>query len=167
MAFASDESHPVPRRGRGKGAYQREVLTFALGDEEHGIDILRMREIIRPRPVTEVPRAPAFILGVIGVRGEVLPVLDLRQRLRKAPRPGVARDARVLIVVKEGEAFGLLVDAVHQVVRLREEDVEPPPPLLGSGDSELIAGIARPYRDRLIILLDLDAVVTFSIGARP
>ncbi len=142
--------------------YHREILAFQLAGEEHGIDILRLREIIRPRPVTEVPRAPASVLGIISVRGEIIPVVDLRRRLRKAPAaPG--KEARVLIVDhpagREGGTYGLLVDAVHQVVRLREEEIEAPPALLSADGGELIAGIARPRPDRLVILLDLDAVL--------
>jgi chemotaxis signal transduction protein len=84
--FATEESYH--RRGGRQAIYQREVLAFALCGEEYGIDILRLREIIRTRPITEVPRAPSFVLGVIGVRGEVLPVIDLRLRLRlRHPRP--------------------------------------------------------------------------------
>jgi len=161
--FATEESYH--RRGGRQAIYQREVLAFALGPEEYGVDILRLREIIRTRPITEVPRAPAFVLGVIGVRGEVLPVLDLRQRLRlRQQRTAPARAHRVLIVKKQGEAFGLLVDEVRQVVRLRDEDIEQRPGLLGAGESEFIAGIARPRPDRLVILLELDAVLAFSAG---
>jgi purine-binding chemotaxis protein CheW len=166
--FATEESYH--RRG-GRGAvWKLEVLTFALSGEEYGVDIQRLREIVRVRPITEVPRAPEFVLGVIGVRGEVLPVLDLRRRLRLRPGPAPGRDARVLIVKRGAEAFGLQVDAVRQVVRLREEDIEATPPVLAGGDSEFIAGIGRPLggekdrprADRLVILLALDAVLRFT-----
>jgi purine-binding chemotaxis protein CheW len=158
--FATEESYH--RRGGRQAVWQHEVLAFVLAGEEYGVDILRLREIIRTRPVTEVPRAPPFVLGVIGVRGEVLPVLDLRRRLKlRAPRAeGPAN--RVLVVKKGDEAFGLVVDEVRQVVRLRDEDIEGRPALLGAGESEFIAGIARPRPDRLVILLDLDAVLAFG-----
>jgi len=158
LPFATEDTWH--RRSRG-APYQHEMLAFALGDEEYAIDIRRLREIIRTRPITEVPRAPAFVLGVISVRGEVLPVIDLRQRLRR-PRAAPGRGSRVLIVKRDGEAFGLLVDSVHDVVRLRDEDIEATPALLGASDSEYIAGIARPRPDRLVILLALDAVLGFS-----
>jgi purine-binding chemotaxis protein CheW len=163
--FATEESYH--RRGGRQAVYQHEVLAFVLAGEEYGIDILRLREIIRPRPITEVPRAPAFVLGVIGVRGDVMPVLDLRRRLRRgrdrsAPPPAPRNGARVVVVTREGEAFGLLVDEVRQVVRLRDEDIETRPGLLPAADGEFIAGIARPRPDRLVILLDLDVVLAFS-----
>jgi purine-binding chemotaxis protein CheW len=155
LPFATEETWH--RRSREK-PYQREVLSFLLDDEEYGIDIHRLREIIRTRPITEVPRAPASILGVISVRGEVLPVIDLRMRLRR-PRGAPGRGSRVLVVTRDGEAFGLLVDAVRQVDRLREDEIEPTPALLGASDSDYIAGIARPRDGRMVILLELDVVL--------
>lgn len=158
LPFATEDTWH--RRARG-APYRHEALAFALGDEEYAIDILRLREIIRTRPITEVPRAPPFVLGVISVRGEVLPVIDLRLRLRGVPtEPGPT--SRVLVVKRDGEPFGLLVDAVREVLRLRAEDVEPTPALLGASDSEYIAGIARPLPDRLVIMLELDVVLAFG-----
>lgn len=146
---------------RTRAPHQHEVLAFSLGDEEYGIDIRRLRGIIRTPPITEVPRAPAFVLGVIGVRGEVLPVIDLRLRLRK-PRATPGASSRVLIARREDEAFALVVDAVRHVVRLRDDEIEATPALLGAADSEYIAGIARPWPDRLLILLAVDAVLGFN-----
>jgi purine-binding chemotaxis protein CheW len=160
--FATDETyhHGYTRRDRAQ-EYQKEVLAFRLGDEEYGLDILRIREIIKTRPTTEVPRAPKFVLGIISVRGQVIPVIDLRLRLRLSPSP-LTKDARVLIVTRDGEAHGLLVDQVRQVVRMRDEEVEPPPQMLGGGESEFISGIGRPRTDRMLILLHLDAVLAFG-----
>jgi purine-binding chemotaxis protein CheW len=167
LRFATEENyhHGYARRDRGTD-YQREVLAFRLGTEEYALDILRIREIIKMRPVTEVPRAPVFVVGIISVRGQVIPVVDLRTRLHVTAIPAEAvrrgKEARILIVTREGDAFGLIVDAVHQVVRMRDEDVEPPPQVLGGADAEFIAGIGRPRADRMLILLALDAVVNFS-----
>jgi purine-binding chemotaxis protein CheW len=153
------------RAGARAATWQHEVLAFALGDEEYAVDIRRIREIIKTRPVTEVPRAPAFVPGIISVRGQIIPVIELRQRLRlpAPPRPP-GREARVLIVSRGDEDFGLLVDEVRQVVRMRDSDVEPPPAMLGGPDVDLISGIGRPWGDRMLILLDLDAVLTFAEG---
>ena len=169
--FVTEEDYH--RRATRGESFKLEVLTFSLGDEEYGLDIQRLREIVRVRPITEVPRAPGFVLGIIGVRGEVLPVLDLRRRLRLPAPPAPAPPAaRVIIVRREAEAFGLQVDAVRQVVRLREQDIEATPPMLGGADSEFIAGIGRPTLgqerargERIVILLALDAVLDFRRGA--
>ena len=95
---------------------QRDYLTLVVGDEEYAIAIDRIREIIKVRPVTEVPHVPGFVVGIISVRGTIVPVLDLRQRLRLSTS-GLSRAARFLIVAREDELFGLLVDEVRQVVR--------------------------------------------------
>jgi purine-binding chemotaxis protein CheW len=166
LPYATEASYHAHRRAGVRGAtWQREVLAFLLGDEEYAIDIRRIREIIKTRPVTEVPRAPVFIPGIIAVRGQVIPIVDLRRRLRlPAPARAAGREARVLIVSRSGEDFGLLVDEVRQVVRMRDSDVEPPPAMLGGADTEFIAGIGRPWGERLLILLELDAVLTFAGG---
>src|SRR5437762_3451804 len=140
------------RRQKTANVAQRDFLTFLVGDEQYGLDIQRIREIIKVRPVTEVPHAPPFVVGVIAVRGTVLPVLDLRLRLSLASS-GLARSARFLIVEKEDELFGLLVDEVRQVVRIVESDIEPPPPMLGSAEADFLSGIGRS-RGRMVILLN-------------
>ncbi len=151
------------RRRDRQGDFPHELLAFRLGSEEYGLDILRIHEILKLRPVTEVPRAPAFVPGVIAVRGLVIAVLDLRLRLRLPAAPPT-RESRILIVARGDERFGLIVDGVHQVVRLRDEDIEPPPRTLGAHEAELLAGIGRPRPERMIILLELDAVLAFTVG---
>jgi purine-binding chemotaxis protein CheW len=164
MATEESYHHGYARRDRQQD-YQKEVLAFALGDEEYGLDILRIREIIKLRPMTEVPRAPVFVPGIISVRGQVIPVFDLRMRLHLKPRKEAApvKEARILIAIKDQEPYGLIVDKVHQVVRMRDEDIEPPPAMIGGSDSEFIEGIGRPRGgDRMLILLNLETVVTFG-----
>jgi purine-binding chemotaxis protein CheW len=167
LAFATEETyhHGYNKRDR-QTAYQHEVLAFSLGGEEYALDILRIREIIKLRPITEVPRAPSFILGIISVRGQVLPVMDLRLRLRLPARPPTPA-ARILIATRDGEAQGLLVDQVRQVVRMRDEEVEPPPPMLvGAEGGECIGGVGRPFPGTMLILLALDAVLSYGIEGR-
>jgi purine-binding chemotaxis protein CheW len=163
LATEENYHHGYARRDRQQD-YQKEVLAFGLGDEEYGLDILRIREIIKVRPMTEVPRAPAFVPGIISVRGQVIPVFDLRMRLKLKPRTNaLAKEARILIAIKDQDPYGLIVDVVHQVVRMRDEDIEPPPQMIGAADSEFIEGIGRPRgSDRMLILLNLETVVTFG-----
>ena len=156
--FATEDSW---LKQAGADAPQRDYLTFLVGTEEYAVEIDRIREIIKVRPITEVPHAPPFVIGVIAVRGVVLPVLDMHRRLR-LPSDGLSRNARFLIVTRGEELFGLLVDEVNQVVRLIDSEIEPPPPTLAIGESDFLAGIGRS-RGRLVILLNLDTVLRFEV----
>ena len=151
------------RRDRATSAPQRELLVSVMRGQEYGIDIAHINEIIKVRPPTEVPRVPPFILGVISVRGVVLPVIDLKRRLGGDGVTDLSPQARYLIVTRDDEMFGLLVDGVRQVVRIGEDAIEPP--LAGSGEGDFIAGIGRLER-RMVVLLDLDAILRFEVRKR-
>jgi purine-binding chemotaxis protein CheW len=140
---------------------RREYLTFLLGAEEYAVEIERVREVLKVPAITEVPRAPAHVLGVVMVRGEVVAVFDPRRRLGLPAATVLGRAGRVLVCDAGEGAVGLLVDAVSQVMRLRPADVEPRPQGIGGAAAEYIAGIGRD-RGRMVILLDLGAV----LGAR-
>lgn len=131
-----------------------QLVTFRLGEEEFGVDILAVQEIIRLMQITMVPRAPEFIEGVINLRGKVIPVINLRRRFNK---PQVAPDSSTRIVVMELEQkiVGFLVDGVSEVLRIPESTVEDPPPVVAGIGSEYIKGIGK-LDNRLLILLDLD-----------
>lgn len=120
----------------------REFLGFELDDERYALPLSTVREIVRLPPVTEVPRSPAEIMGVISVRGTVTTLIDLRRKLRMPERP-VGPLTRVLLVDRGNEIIGLLVDAVLQVYRLREDEVELAS-VLGSEASAYVMGIGRP-----------------------
>jgi purine-binding chemotaxis protein CheW len=171
LSLATEEAWH--RRGTSSSAPQRDFLTVRVGDEEYGIDILRIREIIKPRLPTEVPRAPSFVSGVISVRGVVMPVLDLRVRLGlgaavDAPPGNESRRdrSRILIVTREDELIGLRVDEVRQVVRLGDDEVEPPPPMLGGAEADFVHGIGRTRSARMVILIALDAILRFEVAGR-
>jgi purine-binding chemotaxis protein CheW len=158
--LATDETFlSAYARRRAGDRYDRELLSFVAATETYALDIRQMREIIKLRPITEVPRVPPFVCGVATVRGEIVPVLDLRLRLGlPAGTPTAA--ARILVCDVDGEPHGLLVDAVRSVLRLRDEQIEATPPVGPAAD--FLAGIGR-VGDDLIILLDLAAVVRFPI----
>lgn len=166
LTLATEESY-LRRADDRRSAARRGILTFVVGGEVYGIEILSIREIIKPREITEVPRAPRFLLGVVTVRGLVMPVVDLRMRLRLEARPP-GRGARILVVMWKGERFGLLVDEVRGVVRFTDAEIEPPPPSLAPSDAPFLAGIGR-YDDegteQMVILLSLDAVLAFEVAA--
>lgn len=130
-----------------------QLVTFTLGEEEYGIPILQVQEIIRPVAITVVPKAPPFIEGVINLRGQVVPVVNLRRRLGLPDLEGLSEEARIIVVEVQGRTAGLLVDGVSEVFRLGVNQIEPPP-TLEQGHREYIQGVGR-MGDRLIVLLDL------------
>lgn len=142
---------------------RREWLTFTLGGEEYGAAIEQVREVLKAPAITEVPRAPADVLGVIMVRGEVIAVIDPRRGLGLPAAPPGPK-ARVVVCDAGGGPRGILVDAVSDVVRLAPSAIEPRPTSLGGTSAEHITGIGRDA-GRLIILLDLVALLHDEVGA--
>ncbi len=153
-ADLEDEPAPAPEEPL------REFLGFRLSGEDYAVELGSVREIVRVPPIAEVPRAPASIAGVMTVRGEVMPVFDLRRRLGLPPPAGeLGREARVVVLQGADGPMGVLVDAVEEVVRLRPSTIEQPPTGLGSGERvECIGGIGRAS-ERLYALLDLAAAL--------
>jgi purine-binding chemotaxis protein CheW len=121
---------------------QREYLAFEVGAARYALPLQRVREIVRVPEVTEVPRAPAHVLGVISVRGAVTTVFDLRVKLRMNARPATPK-SRILLVEDDGETVGLLVDNVLQVYRLHDVEIELAS-VLGAEAPPYLFGIGRP-----------------------
>lgn len=143
---------------------RKQYLGFLLDGSEYAIDIEHVREIVRPPPITEVPRAPDHILGVVTVRGEVIAILDPRQRLR-LQRPPLTPSARIVICDPGDGPIGLLVDGVSQVVRLPANAIEPRPQAMNGSGAEYLAGIGRD-RGRFFMLLDVRALLGNSPAAQ-
>ncbi len=134
-----------------------EYLAFSLGGDAYAVRIELISEILRPPPITEVPRAPRSVRGVVSVRGRLVTVVDARSRLRLPETPFDGR-ARMLLANHYGEAMGLLVDEVHQVYRLADSEIEPAA-ALGGEQPPYILGIGRPASGGLLVLLDLAQVL--------
>lgn len=134
-----------------------ELLTFRLSEQEYSLDIMCVREIRGWTKTTPLPHAPSFMKGVINLRGTVLPVMDLAERLG-LPRQEHS-DRNVIIVVKHEDAMtGLLVDAVSDIIAISEEDLQPPPEMTSSANSGVIKALT--LRDeRMIRVLDLTSVI--------
>ncbi len=147
-------------------ATEYEYLGFILADEHYALPLTSIREILKVPPVTEVPRAPRDVLGIVSVRGRVTTVIDLRRRLRMPESP-ISKRTRVLLVDEGSEILGVLVDGVLSVVRLSEEEVELATHV-GGDTADYVLGIGRPQsrggretessversNDELLILLD-------------
>lgn len=138
-----------------------EILCFRVADEIYGVDIMELKEIIKPRETTEVPHAPPFIAGVISLRGIIIPVFVLRERLGLSREGGGGKER--IVVVKKGEGLcGILVDEVTQVVRIAADSVEHPPAVLDGIDREFVAGIGR-HDGNIVILLAMEKVLDVQL----
>ncbi len=144
-----------------------QLVTFSIGSEEFGVDILKVIEIIRTMEITKVPKAPAFVEGVINLRGLVIPIIDLRRRFGLAEKAGDS-DTRIIVIEINGMSVGFVVDSVSEVLRIPANTVEPAPPVVAGVDSDYISGVGK-LEDRLLILLDLDKLLSAddleSLGA--
>ncbi|MDJ0720005.1 MAG: chemotaxis protein CheW [Desulfobacterales bacterium] len=136
-----------------------QLVGFAIGREMFGVDILMVQEIIRETPITPIPNAPDFIEGVINLRGNIIPVIDLRRRLNL--RNAEASDGNIWIMILnvEGRVTGFIVDSVTQVLKVPANSIKPPPDIVVSGlHSQYITGVCR-IDQRLLILLDFDRIL--------
>ena len=138
-----------------------ELLCFRVATEDYAISIMDIKEIIKPREVTEVPRVPSFVRGILSLRGIIIPVFDMRLRLG-LPAGVRSERERVIVVKRQGGFCGVLVDQVVQVVRIAETAVEAPPVVLEGIDREFVQGIGR-VAGRMLILLDMEKVLDVSL----
>lgn len=140
-------------REEGKAA-PLQLVTFGLGTEEFGVDILAVQEINRMMDLTRVPQSPPDVEGVINLRGKIIPVLDLRKRFGM-PITEHSEQSRIIVVEVLGRTLGFIVDRVQEVLRIESSIVEPAPAMVCSIDSDYIAGVGK-LDTRLLILLDLE-----------
>jgi purine-binding chemotaxis protein CheW len=141
-------------------AISRQYVTFCLGEELFGIEVTRAREILSLVSVTKVPQTPDYLLGVINLRGQVVPVIDLRIKLG-LPQAGMTRDSCIIVmeVQVDGEALivGGLADSVREVLELHDDQIEPPPRMGLKLQTEFIAGMGK-VGEQFLILLEIDRV---------
>jgi len=139
---------------------ENQLVVFKLADEHYGVNIAAVEGIIKMQAITSVPHAPSFVEGITNLRGTVLPVMDMRKRFGLELRDE-NRDTRIIVVEMDGVTVGMVVDAVNEVLRVPDENIEPPSPMVTTVDSSFITGIAK-VDERLIILLDLAKVLTIQ-----
>jgi len=135
-----------------------QLVTFSIGEEGFGVDILKVQEIIRTMEITRVPKAPDFVEGVINLRGNVIPIIDLRKRFGLETRAH-DKHTRIIVIEINNMIVGFVVDSVSEVLRIPANTVEPPPPVVAGLESEYISGVGK-LEDRLLILLDLDRLLS-------
>ncbi len=139
---------------------ERQLVVFDLNEEAYGVNISQVREIIRMQEITRVPRAPEFIVGIINLRGKVIPVVDLRARF-SMPETERTDEHRIVVVDVDGQDIGMVVDAVKEVSRIPSSSIEPPSTVITTNDSEYLTGIVKTD-EKLIILLDIAKVISNS-----
>lgn len=133
-----------------------QLVSFKLGEEEFGIDILRVQEINRMVNITQVPQAPHYCEGVINLRGKVIPVIDLRKKFDMESSEW-DKNTRIVVCDVDGNVIGMIVDAVHEVLRIPASTIEPAPKIVTSIDVDYIKGVAR-LEERLLIFLDISRI---------
>jgi len=143
--------------GQEVRSQELQLVAFRLGNETYAVDIQQVQEIIRMQQITRVPGAPFFVEGVINLRGRIIPVIDLRKRLG-LPRGEETDEVRIVVVEVPPHKVGMIVDAVEEVLRLSEENIEAPSSLVASVDEQYLKGVGKS-EDRLVVLLDLEEIL--------
>jgi purine-binding chemotaxis protein CheW len=176
----NDLAHAMARSGEAvateedyEHGYKREVrqdleryVAFRVGVEHYGLSIGQIAEISKVFAVTPVPRTADFVMGIGNVRGVVIPVVDLAQRLRLDHPAPSGRDARTLIVRHEGELYGMVVDEVLGVVTIAPEELEEAPGAIAGARGEYIRALTR-YRGQILIVLELHTVLAAASFVAP
>lgn len=136
-----------------------QLVGFYIGQEQFGVDILMVQEIIRKVPITSIPDSPEFIEGVINLRGNIIPVIDLRQRLNIVRNQGQEKDPWILVLNVGGRITGFMVDYVSEVLKIPHNTVMPPPDIVVEGlKSQYIMGVCKIDKG-LLILLDFNRIL--------
>lgn len=131
-----------------------QLVSFTLDREEYGVDVLKVREIIRMPVVTRVPNTPYYVEGVINLRGKVVPIICMRKKFTLTEAEN-SKETRIMVMDMEGELMGFIVDAVSEVIRISGSEIQPSPTMVAGGiDQECIAGVIN-QADRLLVLLEL------------
>lgn len=130
---------------------EQALVVFQLGEEEYALDVERVREVVKVDRITRVPGAPAYVRGIINLRGRVVPVIDLRERLGLNAAP--SERPRIMVVEDGAALVGMLVDRASEVLRLRPGQVQPPDEILQEGDSSRFVEAVANLEGRLVVVL--------------
>src|SRR5947208_2862974 len=133
------------------------IVGFQVGRETYGVPITSLHEIVRVPEITAVPEAPAYVEGVINLRGKIVSIVDLRKRFGEKEITHNKKN-RILVVEVEKKMVGLIVDAASEVLRMSSEDIDNPPNVFEEGELNYVTGVGK-LKDRLIILIELNKVL--------
>jgi purine-binding chemotaxis protein CheW len=135
-----------------------QVASFHIGTEEYGVDISQIQEIIRMMEITKLPRTPDFVEGVINLRGQLIPIIDLRTRFGME-RAEVTKNSRIIVTDIGTKRVGIIVDSASEVLTIPMESIEQAPEMIAGAGTDYIQGVGK-IGDRLVVLLDLTMVVS-------
>ena len=134
------------------------LVGFYLGPEEYAVDILKIKEIKLMQEITNVPKAPDFVEGVINLRGDIVPIIDLKKKLNLGEAQ-INEETKIIVVEIDMKMVGVIVDEVTEVIEIEDSQLSAPPPIIGGIEAQYLKGVGK-LGDRLLILLDLDKILT-------
>jgi purine-binding chemotaxis protein CheW len=155
MATATIESRGVENTfSEVHGTMQ--LVSFNLGKELYGIEITKVREIILITEITRIPETPEYLKGLINLRSTVIPVIDLRARFG-LPEAALTDESRIMVIQAQGKTIGIMVDAVSEVLRVKQDQIAPPPTTVTGLGRDYLSGLVK-LDNRLLILLEIDKI---------
>ena len=133
------------------------LVTCKLGNNEYAIDIMQAKEIIKMEKITLIPNAPDYVEGVINLRGNIIPIVDLKKRFNLEENDG-EKNTGIIIVKIDDVDMGIIIDAISKVVSIATSNIQPPPPMLSGIGQKYIKGVAK-LEDKLLVVLDLEKLI--------
>ncbi len=140
---------------------KRQMVVFKVGQGEFAVDILTTKEVVPMREITPVPETPEYVEGVMNLRGNLVPVLDLRKRMRSSDR-GMYGDARIIVANCDGKLVGLIVDGTSDVVRVDENQIEAPPDIVSEIGAQYVEGVIN-LGHRFVTLIDIERALSEEV----
>ncbi|SHJ81108.1 chemotaxis protein CheW [Paramaledivibacter caminithermalis] len=137
---------------------EKQYVIFKLGNEEYGVDIMKVKEISEFKDSTKVPNAPYFVDGIINLRGEIIPIINLKKRFNISIGD-IDSDTRIIVININDKNVGFVVDEASQVLRVNDEDIDAAPEIIAGVDRQYITGVGK-VGEKIIILLDLERILT-------
>lgn len=135
-----------------------QVAIFLLAGQQYGLDIAKIKQIVRPVKITKLPNTPAFLEGVMNLRGVVIPVIDMRKRFNLPPRPN-EQTTKVIIASVARKVVGVMVDDVTEVLPLPKSEIQPPPRVVRGVEANYLMGVCR-YKEDILLILNLEEILS-------